>query len=173
MEFAKNSTCSMEDWYQKKWYECANQTDAFIFELPVAGAATPLELDFTPTFTYHGFRFCEISATEVLVDGSERPLVAGSVAAQQFPYGAQMVAHTAHSDLPALGGVGMVQEPGAHEQELASATSTVPNVDTAVATPAGVVGAIFNMTMASHVSQLWSIPTDCPQREKRGWVSDL
>jgi alpha-L-rhamnosidase len=31
---------------------------------------------------------------------------------------------------------------------------------------------IFRATLASHTSNLWSIPTDCPQREKRGWMAD-
>ena len=35
------------------------------------------------------------------------------------------------------------------------------------------LGRLFNATLASHVSQLWSIPTDCPQRdERRGWTGD-
>jgi hypothetical protein len=33
---------------------------------------------------------------------------------------------------------------------------------------ATLLDAIFNATMSSHVAQLYGIPTDCPQREKRG-----
>ena len=31
---------------------------------------------------------------------------------------------------------------------------------------------IHNMTVASQATNLWSIPTDCPQRERRGWMGD-
>jgi hypothetical protein len=34
------------------------------------------------------------------------------------------------------------------------------------------IAKIFNATMASHMSNVWGIPTDCPQREKRGWMGD-
>ena len=29
------------------------------------------------------------------------------------------------------------------------------------------IGKIFNATIAAHLSNVWGIPTDCPQREKR------
>jgi hypothetical protein len=35
-----------------------------------------------------------------------------------------------------------------------------------------VLNKIHQMTLASHTSNLWSIPTDCPQRERRGWTGD-
>ena len=35
-----------------------------------------------------------------------------------------------------------------------------------------VVNALHRMTLASQTSNLWSIPTDCPQRERRGWMGD-
>ena len=35
-----------------------------------------------------------------------------------------------------------------------------------------VLNRIHQMTLASHTSNLWSIPTDCPQRERRGWTGD-
>jgi alpha-L-rhamnosidase len=31
---------------------------------------------------------------------------------------------------------------------------------------------IHDMTVASQATNLWSIPTDCPQRERRGWLGD-
>ena len=31
---------------------------------------------------------------------------------------------------------------------------------------------LHDLSEQSHVSNLWSIPTDCPQREKRGWMGD-
>ena len=37
---------------------------------------------------------------------------------------------------------------------------------------ANVLQKIHNMTMISQKTNLWSIPTDCPQRERRGWMGD-
>jgi len=31
---------------------------------------------------------------------------------------------------------------------------------------------IHEMTLASQLSNLWSVPTDCPQRERRGWMGN-
>lgn len=47
MEFNHSPTCNMSDWYERKWYECANQTDALVFGL--AGGAAPVV--YKPTFT--------------------------------------------------------------------------------------------------------------------------
>ena len=41
-------------------------------------------------------------------------------------------------------------------------------VDGGAGPGAGMIGAIFNATLSSHVANMYSIPTDCPQREKRG-----
>lgn len=46
---------------------------------------------------------------------------------------------------------------------LAGTTQGTPNV----------LQRIHEMTLASQTSNLWSIPTDCPQRERRGWVRDF
>ena len=35
-----------------------------------------------------------------------------------------------------------------------------------------ILNRIHQMTLASHTSNLFSIPTDCPQRERRGWTGD-
>ena len=37
---------------------------------------------------------------------------------------------------------------------------------------ANVLQKLHDMTRASQTSNLWSIPTDCPQRERRGWMGD-
>lgn len=42
---------------------------------------------------------------------------------------------------------------------------------TSFGTP-NVLQRIHDMTRASQSSNLWSIPTDCPQRERRGWMGD-
>ena len=139
-----SATCSMEDWYEHKWYECANQTDGYVFTVPSRGdaqtAAEPVE--YTQSFTYHGFRHVELVATEVLADGSEGPLPASLASA--FPWGASVTAHRSHTDMTPL-------------------TSLELNGDA----KSTMIGKIFNATIAAHLSNVWGIPTDCPQREKR------
>lgn len=143
MEFNHASpTCSMEDWYDHKWYECANQTDGYIFEVPAAGAAdtTSASLaEYSQSFTYNGFRYIELVATQILPGGGEGSLPSKLQAA--FPWGAKLVAHEAHTDLKPL-------------------TKMALNNDGKSA----MISSIFNATMASHLSKVWSIPTDCPRK---------
>ena len=100
---------------------------------------------YTPTFTYHGFRYVELVATQLAVDGVTETALSPELAAQ-FPFGAALVAHRANTDLRRIASV------------------TVP--------PHSMVAKVLNATLHSHVSNLWGIPTDCPQREKRGWMGD-
>lgn len=46
-----------------------------------------------------------------------------------------------------------------------------PTVGSALGTR-DVLGKLHAMTRASQTSNLWSVPTDCPQRERRGWTGD-
>ena len=164
----RSATCSMQDWYHHMWYECANQTTAYIFELPESDADP---ISYTPTFTYHGFQFATLTASRLLSNGSEVPLPASLAAS--FPWGAQLQARRAHSDLRRLAHMDMHMDAGddvarASPAEGASSSSSLsPPLK-----PSEVLGRIFNATVSSHVAQLWSIPTDCPQREKRGWMGD-
>ena len=116
-------------------------------------------LTYTPTFTYHGFRFVSLTVAEVSTnaDGSEteRTLHADEIAA--LPYTVSIVAHRMHSDVKPLTSLS-IQQP--------------PTAPTGVAATGKLLSQIYNATMASHISQLYSIPTDCPQREKRGWMQD-
>jgi alpha-L-rhamnosidase len=58
-----------------------------------------------------------------------------------------------------------------HSDVTSASELRVPNVDgTSMGTP-NVLQRVHDMTRASQSSNLWSIPTDCPQRERRGWVS--
>lgn len=162
MEFGHASkTCSMTDWYQRKWYECANQTDGYVFTVPQDAAAVAAAgvLTYAPTFTYHGFRFVSLTVAEVSAnaDGTEteRFLHADEIAA--LPYTVTMVAHRMHSDVKPLTTLSIQQPPAA---------------PAGVAATGKLLSQIYNATMASHISQLYSIPTDCPQREKRGWMQD-
>jgi len=161
----QSATCSMADWYDKKWYECANQSTAYVLALPAATSPPGRAVRYTPTFTYHGFRFVRLRASVLLPNGTEAPLP--SVLARAFPWGATVEAHVAHTDLPRI----TTLDFGAAAQSLVGGSSSgggcsppTPEQQT--------LTAVFNATLNSHVSQLWSIPTDCPQREKRGWMGD-
>jgi alpha-L-rhamnosidase len=48
----------------------------------------------------------------------------------------------------------------------------LPNVNARGNGTPDVLNRIHQMTRASQLSNLWSIPTDCPQRERRGWMGD-
>lgn len=131
--------------YDRKWYECANQTDGYVFD----GKSTAVNtaVSYTPTFTYHGFRYIELSAEQLLPNGIRIPL-SGELAAK-FPFGATVTAHRVHSGMEQIGGVALEQPD--HVAPKAAAT-------------AGLIGKIFNATMASHISNVYSIPTvhACP-----------
>eukprot|EP00944_MAST-04C_sp_MAST-4C-sp1_P004731 g4731.t1 len=151
---ARSKTCSMSDWYEGLWYECANQTDAIIISTVNATSAKK-PVTYSPTFTYHGFRFVELTAVEIGPDGKKMALSPDLASA--FPFGAKLIAYRAHSDLERRTTIDFTQPNSApgHVQETAS-----------------LLKQIFNATINSHTSNLWSIPTDCPQREKRGWMGD-
>jgi alpha-L-rhamnosidase len=135
MEFNHASaTCSMQDWYNHKWYECANQTDGYVFSVPRTGENLGTTVEYTPSFTYHGFRHVELVATQLLPGGGEGPLPASVQAS--FPWGAKLVAHRSHTDMPALTTLSLN---GGEKSEM--------------------IGRIFNATIAAHVSNVWSIPT--------------
>ena len=143
--------------YERKWYECANQTTAYIFEYTPGANSTA---SYLPTFTYQGFRYVSLTATELRPDGSEAPLSPALAAA--FPFGARLLAHRAHTDVLPLSRVRI--GPGEARD--------APQSGAADAAAANLLTAIFNATLASHTSNLLSIPTDCPQRERRGWMAD-
>jgi hypothetical protein len=138
------TTCGMLDsnsggasrsgWYNHGWFECANQTDSYTLK---GGGAEEV---YTPSFTYHGFRYVAVRGLPVDYDFTEDTLTA----------------HFVHSDVPTTG------------------TLTLPTIN---AVPGGhnttdVLNRVWSATQWSQKSQLWSIPTDCPQREKRGWMGD-
>jgi len=153
MEFNHiSATCSMSDWYKHGWYECANQTDGYIFELPSTDAQAAAAAAYTQSFTYHGFRFIQLSATVLSASGKEAPLPPALLSKwiSTKGFGAQITAHRAHTDFPKL-----------HKISLPQGTKE-----------AKILGQLLNATLSSHVSNAFSIPTDCPQREKRGWMGD-
>ena len=154
---ADSKTCNMSDWYEHKWGQCANQTDAFIFEIDSATVPAREVISYTPSMTYHGFRFAQVTVSELVRNGNNSFEVALAAA----PFGVALTAHRVNSDLRPLTKV--------HFGESLARNS---DGDKAAPEQAQLLQQIFNATLASHLSQLWSIPTDCPQREKRGWMAD-
>jgi alpha-L-rhamnosidase len=49
---------------------------------------------------------------------------------------------------------------------------TLANVTATNSTTADVLNRVHRITQYAQLSNLWSIPTDCPQRERRGWTGD-
>lgn len=59
-----------------------------------------------------------------------------------------------------------------HSDVAPASELVLPNmVGTSLGT-SDVLQKIHNMTTVSQSTNLWSIPTDCPQRERRGWMGD-
>jgi hypothetical protein len=154
-------TCSMADWYSVRWFECANQTDAFIVPLAPPAATSSKSgsrggnghssVTYTPTFTFHGFRYVELTARALLADGTESDLP--EEIAADFPWGARVEAHRLHTDMPRLTSVSL----GGGGSGGGGAAG---------------LSALVEATMATHESNTVALPTDCPQREKRGWMAD-
>ena len=156
MEFNHiSATCSMSDWYKHGWYECANQTDGYIFELPSTDAQAQAAASYTQSFTYHGFRFVQLSATTLSASGKEAPLPPALLSEwiRTVGFGAKITAHRTHTDFPTVQRISLPTQGGATKE-------------------ATILGQLLNATLSSHVSNAFSIPTDCPQREKRGWMGD-
>lgn len=95
------------------------QTDTYYLN----GAGTE---EYTPSFTYHGFRYVEIE--------SDRPVRIESLKGLFL-----------HTDVKPVGDFSCSDE---------------------------TLNWIVKATRQSYLSNLYSIPTDCPQREKNGWTAD-
>ncbi|MGV8134060.1 MAG: family 78 glycoside hydrolase catalytic domain [Mangrovibacterium sp.] len=85
-------------------------------------------VEFTPSFTYHGFQYVEVESSKP-IELTEESLTALFV----------------HTDVKPVG----------------SFECSNP-----------VLNKIWEATRQSYLSNLHSIPTDCPQREKNGWTAD-
>lgn len=68
-----------------------------------------------------------------------------------------LTAHFSHTDVREVGFLRAADVPATGIN-----TSTTPDV----------LNGIHRLTRYAQLSNLWSIPTDCPQRERRGWMGD-
>lgn len=81
-----------------------------------------------------------MTAEKILRNGTKVPL--DNDLATQFPFNAKLTAHRVHSGMENLGGFSVPQVGGTYEK-----------------TTARLFENIFNATMSSHVSNVYSIPT--------------
>ncbi len=109
------------DIYYKPLPDYAFQTDTYILR----GNGREV---WTPDFTYHGFRYVELSSSEPL-KLDEKSLTALFM----------------HTDVQSVG---------------------------AFASSSELFNRLWTMTRQTYLNNLTSIPTDCPQREKNGWIAD-
>lgn len=86
------------------------------------------EETFTPSFTYHGFRYVEVESSNPVKLTTEN-----------------LVAQFIHTNVTRTGSFSCSNE---------------------------LLNKIWEATNRSYLSNLHSIPTDCPQREKNGWTAD-
>eukprot|EP00047_Mylnosiga_fluctuans_P000527 m.195091 g.195091 ORF g.195091 m.195091 type:complete len:1269 (+) comp10076_c0_seq31:2213-6019(+) len=68
-----------------------------------------------------------------------------------------LTGHFAHTDVPTIGSLTL-----ANVAAEGAGTQHTPDV----------LNRITHLWRISQLSNLWSIPTDCPQRERRGWMGD-
>ena len=111
---------------------CANQTDTFI---PIPTTIKKEQEDdivtYTPSFTYHGFRYIQIEGLNI----------------EYTPKASDLTAIFLHSNVRQTGNVSFPLKFNLLNQIQASIVQT-------------------------QLSNLHFHPTDCPQREKRGWTGD-
>ena len=81
--------------------------------------------------------------------------------------GSRAVAHRAHTDVRPISRFSLAPLDNQHLSTEVEGAHAYGEQATA-----SLLGKIFNATIASHISNVWTIPTDCPQREKRGWMGD-
>lgn len=105
-------------------FNCADQLDMFVM------AGTGHAETYTPTFTFHGFRYVAVF---------------GWPSAQPPPALSALVCHVVSTDFAAVGGI-------------STNSSTLNSIQAAIT--------------ATQRSNMFSHPSDCPQREKRGWMGD-
>jgi len=97
---------------------------------------------YTPYFTGAGFRYVQLSISGDPGRGNGSEMLSW------------LTAHQINSNVSSASALVL--------PAVAGSTSGVPDV----------LNKIHAMTRASQQSNLWSIPTDCPQRERRGWMGD-
>jgi len=107
---------------------CANQTDVYI-----ASGQAGANVSWSPTHTYHGFRYVQIEGWPSVLPAPKTDLLTGLFF---------------HSGVTEVGNV--------HFKN--SSMEILNQLQKAI--------------QLTQLSNLMSLPTDCPQREKRGWMGD-
>ena len=147
------------DRYIGDW-NSANQTDEYVIK---AGGGA---VNYTPSFTAHGFRYCALSvhppSTPVRAPNGTQAEVPPTGKAETYgfewrPTMATLSAHFLHTDVAEVGHMHLTDVPAQGNGSFGTAD---------------ILNKIHSATRYSQLSNLFSLPTDCPQREKRGWLAD-
>ena len=126
---------------------------------------------YTPHFTAHGFRFVALSIHPPTTPVRTPSGLADAAAASERdnaktderyefswrPSLATLTSHFVHTDVAEVGKLQLVNVP-------AQGVGTFGTAD--------LLGRLHRATRYSQLSNLFSVPTDCPQRERRGWLAD-
>ena len=139
---------------------------------------------------YHGFRYIRVDVrpppSSSSVDGGEQRFAPGAFATAPITHGLFM-----RSDVTIHGAFGAVAGGDADADSVSALGLPVPGVDAtkwaALATKApssssslsqpraavaDVLSAVQRCVVQTQIDNIHSHPTDCPQREKRGWMGD-
>jgi hypothetical protein len=131
-------------------FNCANQTNVYVVK------STGVAAVYTPHFATAGFRFATLSVHPPLPALGAHDNSAGSSFSWK-PTLTTLTSKFVHTDVESVG------------------TLKLPHVAAegqgSVGTP-DVLNKIHRAVRYSQLSNLFSVPTDCPQRERRGWLGD-
>ena len=137
-EVLKNGSV-YQPWGKGPGINQANQTDQYTFRGSTAGET------YTPSFTYHGFRYVQVEG-----------LPTGVVPGKSF-----LTALFVRTAVPRSGHIRF----GHHHHHSSHGDAASPY-------PYAVLNEIQAAIVQTQASNVHSHPTDCPQREKRGWTGD-
>lgn len=119
-----------------------------------AGAATA---PFEPSLVTYGFQYLQVWG----LGGPDHPATA--------PQLTDLTCYTVHTDLSG----GDVDGGGVFFAAPPAATPSLGDHDDGNLTAAAVLTAVQAATRATALANYASIPTDCPTRERRGWMGDM
>lgn len=133
---------------------CADQLDTYMY------VGTGEAEVYTPTFTFHGFRWVAVYGWP---DASTPPSLA------------TLVCHRTYSDVPTASSVSFGEDAHAVGRRVAYLPTAGGRGGEGAARPmplTPVLQAIQDAIVLTEANNVLSHPSDCPTREKRGWLGD-
>eukprot|EP01052_Picozoa_sp_SAG31_P005496 SAG31_NODE_242_length_19350_cov_3.043998_15_plen_1073_part_00 len=152
-------------------WNAANQTDEYVVKAASSETSTSGEteaIEYTPLFSAKGFRYAALSLhppsspVRTLSGPRAEPASLASFSLSSIkiawrPTLKTLTARFIHTD---VAGTGTLKLPAIAAQ--GNGTTGTPDI----------LNRIHRATRYSALANLMSIPTDCPQRERRGWMGD-